>query len=193
MGSGAQVVASINLAIRTYVLPFVRLSSSQNINIQCLITHSLNRMAIWNQKRSINTFLVLLILPQLGLTIRSMFNANGVHYIPEKGCVPISIDTEIYATMYIYTMIVDLIVVVLMAYKLIIQPRRMELECPAMAGGPRSTLVKLLFSDGLAYFIVACVWRLFFHYLDTFKSHYGHLLGSFATLSPWLVTQCSES
>ncbi|KAL0066711.1 hypothetical protein AAF712_006316 [Marasmius tenuissimus] len=104
-------------------------------------------MAVW-ANTYISIGLVVIILGQFGIIIRSMFNVKAA-YIDGAGCATTSIESEIFAAMYIYTMGVDFIVLVLTAYKTYIN-RKIA----------RSGLVTLLFKDGLAYFAIAFLMNL---------------------------------
>ncbi|KAF5353674.1 hypothetical protein D9758_008646 [Tetrapyrgos nigripes] len=122
MGHTALGAASVNLGIRT--------------------------KAIWGQNCYVNAGLILFFLGQFGIIVRSMFNVKGIVFVPGAGCALVKIDSTIFAAMYIYTMSTDLIIVILTAIKLIIQPRK------NMALASRSGMVKLLFKDGL----FSCQW-----------------------------------
>ncbi|KAJ3487317.1 hypothetical protein NLI96_g3610 [Meripilus lineatus] len=63
------------------------------------------------------------------------------------GCFPMRSDRRILVATFIYPVVVDFIVLVLAAYKLVIQSRSYH----------RSRLMKLLFNDGFIYFIIVFV------------------------------------
>ncbi|KAF5363170.1 hypothetical protein D9758_008332 [Tetrapyrgos nigripes] len=113
-------VASINLAIRT--------------------------MSIWDQNRYINAGLSLLILGQFGIIIRSMFHVNAT-FAPTSGCTVVSAESNILGGMYIYSMGIDLVLLILTAYKL---------EFRLTHNG----LAKVMVKDGLFYFAFAFIGTL---------------------------------
>jgi hypothetical protein len=71
-------------------------------------------------------------------------------WIPGQGCVIIETDSAILAATFIYSMVFDLVVLSLTAFKLLSPP------------SGRSRLVELIFNDGLIYFVIA--WALFQFY-----------------------------
>ena len=64
-------------------------------------------------------------------------------WIPGQGCAIIDTDNKLLAATFIYSMVFDLTVLVLTAFKLVY---------PASG---RSRLVELIFKDGLIYFAIA--------------------------------------
>jgi len=78
-------------------------------------------------------------------------------YIPGNGCVIISTDSTLLAATFIYSMVFDLTVLSLTAWKLFV------------ASGSRSRLVTLIFQDGLIYFAIAYVSYLLL-YVRSLKS-----------------------
>jgi len=76
-------------------------------------------------------------------------NWNGVGillkaiWVPEQGCVIVETQSTILAATFIYSMVFDLIVLSLTAFKLLSPP------------SGRSRLVELIFNDGLIYFVIA--------------------------------------
>lgn len=101
-------------------------------------------MAIWSNDRRVVAGIVCLILGHYGIIIRSMFGAHST-WLDGAGCVTSNLQSSLFAAMYIYTMVFDFIIMSLTAYKLWYSNRGMQ----------RSRMVKLLFKDGLIYFIVA--------------------------------------
>ncbi|KAL0567060.1 hypothetical protein V5O48_014933 [Marasmius crinis-equi] len=122
LGNSALGVASINLALRT--------------------------VAVWTGNRYIIVGLAIIIMGQFAIIIRSMFNTKSL-FAPGSGCVTVSIESHIFAAMYTYTMGVDLIVLLLTAYKILVNLRNSQ-----------SGLVKLLLKGGIAYFAVAFIGNL---------------------------------
>ncbi|KAJ7598061.1 hypothetical protein C8J56DRAFT_883359 [Mycena floridula] len=123
IGNTALGVASINLSIRT--------------------------MAVWSYHRYVVGTLIILILGHFGIILRSVFNSKST-WVDGAGCVTSQVQSTIFAAMYIYTMVLDLIILVLTAYKLGYQEN----------GRYRTAISTLLFRDGLFYFVVAFVGNL---------------------------------
>ena len=72
-------------------------------------------------------------------------------YVQGSGCVIISTNNTILAAIFIYSMCFDLLVIVLNMYKLL----GIGIGPPRVFG--KSRLSKLIFADGLIYFLIACV------------------------------------
>ena len=66
-----------------------------------------------------------------------------VVWIPGSGCVILKMNGKLLAATYIYSMALDLVVLILTAYKL------------CKNDVVRSRLVALIFHDGLVYFLIA--------------------------------------
>ena len=66
-------------------------------------------------------------------------------WVPGQGCVIVNTNNTLLAATFIYSMCFDFTVLVLTAVKLATPNKRSE----------RSRLVKMIFSDGLIYFVVA--------------------------------------
>jgi hypothetical protein len=64
-------------------------------------------------------------------------------WVPGQGCVIIETDSNLLAVTFIYSMVFDLVVLLLTAFKLLY---------PATG---RSRLVGLIFNDGLVFFAIA--------------------------------------
>ncbi|THU90788.1 hypothetical protein K435DRAFT_727849 [Dendrothele bispora CBS 962.96] len=109
------------------------------------INFAIHTGSIWNQDQYIILGLGLLIAGQFGIIIRSMFNVKAA-FVPRTGCTMVSIETTIFAAMYICTAVVVFVTLVLTGYKLTF-PKT----------GSRSGLLKLLFIDGLFFFLVAII------------------------------------
>ncbi|KAK1234103.1 hypothetical protein PQX77_002699, partial [Marasmius sp. AFHP31] len=125
LGTTAFGVASLNLAIRT--------------------------IAVWGNNRLVVIGLSILLAGQLAATMRSIPNTVGGRYIEANGCVIVSAEPDIFATLYIVTMLVDLVILSLTAYKTYTEYRNIYY------GG----LIKLIFRDGLTYFVVVFLSNLF--------------------------------
>ena len=118
-------------------------------------------MAIWNMDRRIVIGLILLILGHWSLILQGKFqpvlNCRSVlvevrhdqgtqlfaSWENGQGCVITHTDNKILSATFIYSMCFDLIVMLLSAFKLI----------HARLGS--SQIAKLLFQDGLVYFLIA--------------------------------------
>jgi hypothetical protein len=85
--------------------------------------------------------LVLVILGHWSLLLHGLL--IGADWIDGVGCVITKTDNQILAATFIYTMCFDFTVLCLTAYKLM------------FPGTGRSRLVKLIFGDGLIFFMVA--------------------------------------
>ncbi|KAL0057826.1 hypothetical protein AAF712_015526, partial [Marasmius tenuissimus] len=123
LGNSALGVASVNLAIRT--------------------------MAVWGNNKMVIAGLSILLAGQFAIIIRSMTNTKGA-YVEGTGCVTVSVESRVFAAMYIVTVVVDFVILVLTAYKTYINYRDSR----------RSGLIRLIFQDGLAYFAVAFLGNL---------------------------------
>jgi hypothetical protein len=124
-------------------------------------------MAIWAQSRYLVGFLVLVILGHWSLILQGNFMAHPVlHFIesdslagsqlkaawvPGVGCAITQTNTRIQSAIFIYSMCFDLIVLLLNTYKL------GGIHSPSQSMLGKSRLAKLIFTDGLIYFILACV------------------------------------
>lgn len=87
--------------------------------------------------------LVLVILGHWSLLLHGLLISAA--WIDPIGCVITKTDNQILAATFIYSMAFDFTVLCLTAYKLV------------FPGTGRSRLVKLIFGDGLIFFIVAYV------------------------------------
>ncbi|KAJ7634579.1 hypothetical protein FB45DRAFT_1025512 [Roridomyces roridus] len=115
-GNASIGLASINLALRT--------------------------IAVWNRRRSIWLPLLAMILGHWALLLRGI--KLKAEWDPLQGCIITSTNSRFLAAIFIYSMILDLTVLCLMAYKLNSFPT-----------GGESKLVSLIFKDGLVYFVIA--------------------------------------
>ena len=111
-------------------------------------------MAIWAQNRYIVCLLVTVILGNWSIILQGDSVKHTDHpqsdnlRVPETGCVITETRNHILAAIFIYSMIFDLIVLLLNTYKL-------SGARSGMLGTSR--LAKMIFTDGLIYFILACV------------------------------------
>ncbi|KAF8556803.1 hypothetical protein OG21DRAFT_1475795 [Imleria badia] len=111
------------------------------------INLSLRTIAIWSQNKWIVGIIVLLILGHWSLILQGVL--LKVIWVQGVGCTIIKSNTTILAATFIYSMSFDLVVLCLTAYKLA-WTRRVSGTC-----GIHSKLVRMVFSDGLVYFILA--------------------------------------
>ena len=97
-------------------------------------------MAVWSQNRYIVIFLVLVILGHWSLILQgAQLTAT---WVPGSGCAIIKTNNTVLAATFIYSMVFDLIVMILNLIKL-------------WGRQKRSQLVSVLFKDGVIYFFVA--------------------------------------
>lgn len=134
-------------------------------------------MAVWGQHRTIVCLLVVVMLGQWSFLLHGtvflqfglvalLHNLTGVLLKAEwmdGACVITSTDNKILAISFLYTMAFDFLVLCLAGWKL--------------AAGERSKLIKLIFGDGLIYFVIAYVCQygptnlrnLTFHFVDSWR------------------------
>ncbi|EKM76703.1 hypothetical protein AGABI1DRAFT_115598 [Agaricus bisporus var. burnettii JB137-S8] len=143
------LVALIGIAVALNVTSEVDCQALYTFN-QCLgnaaiglasINLSLRTMAVWNQNKYLVAFLVLVILGHWSLLLHGILLT--AQWVTGIGCVISGTNNKILAISFIYTMVFDFTVLCLTAYKLL-SPRT-----------GRSQLVKLIFHDGLIYFLIA--------------------------------------
>lgn len=109
------------------------------------INLSLRTMAIWSHDKIIIIPLVLVILGHWALILQGVL--LKAEWVPGQGCVITSTSNTILAATFIYSMCFDALVMCLSAIKLM--PRT-----------GNSQLIRLLFKDGLIYFMVAFIANL---------------------------------
>ncbi|KAL0563216.1 hypothetical protein V5O48_018858 [Marasmius crinis-equi] len=109
------------------------------------INLSLRTMAVWSQAWYIVVPLVLVIMGHWSLLLHGvLLKADWV----QGACQITSTDNKLLAVSFIYSMVFDLTVLCLTAWKLVI-------NAPSSKAMGRSRLVVLIFGDGLIYFIIA--------------------------------------
>ena len=108
------------------------------------INLSLRTIAVWSQSLYIVVPLVLIILGHWSLLLHGLLISAA--WKPPTGCTITKTDNTILAATFIYSMCFDFLVLCLTAYKLL------------FPSSGRSKLVKLIFNDGLIFFIVASVF-----------------------------------
>ncbi|THH06012.1 hypothetical protein EW145_g4382 [Phellinidium pouzarii] len=106
------------------------------------INLSLRTIAVWSQSPYIVVPLVLIILGHWSLLLHGLLISAA--WTPE-GCQITKTDNTILAATFIYSMCFDFLVLSLTAYKLVLP----------WNGRTGSKLVKMIFADGLIFFIVA--------------------------------------
>jgi len=127
-------------------------------------------MAIWSQNRYIVGGLVLVILGHWSLILQGApfpwkvdFHSDGLIslfigvqlkaiWIPGVGCQITETHNKILAAIFIYSMCFDFIVLLLNVYKLI-----GITSSPSRDLMGRGRLTHMIFTDGLIFFILACV------------------------------------
>ncbi|KAF5379221.1 hypothetical protein D9615_005962 [Tricholomella constricta] len=115
------------------------------------INLSIRTMAVWSQNRYIVGFLILLILGHWSLILQGVL-LTAV-WVDPVGCMITSTNNKILAATFIYSMCFDLIVLVLNAYKLLGVNSKNQ-------GFGTSRIAKMIFEDGLIFFIIAFVANL---------------------------------
>ncbi|PPQ71761.1 hypothetical protein CVT25_004823 [Psilocybe cyanescens] len=112
------------------------------------INLSIRAMAIWSQNRYIVGVLVLMILGHWSLILQGV-QLTAI-WIPNVGCQITKTNNTILAAIFIYSMCFDLLVLLLITYKLfgISGSKSSELM-------GRSRLTHMIFADGLIFFIIA--------------------------------------
>ncbi|KAI0049223.1 hypothetical protein FA95DRAFT_1651004 [Auriscalpium vulgare] len=103
---------------------------------------SLRTMAVWGQRWYIVVPLTAIILGHWSLLLHGILLTAA--WVPEAGCVITSTDSRILSVTFIYSMSLDLLVLILTGWKL---------AHPSSSG--KSKLVDMIFTDGLVYFIIA--------------------------------------
>jgi hypothetical protein len=125
-------------------------------------------MAIWSQNRYIVGGLVLVILGHWSLILQGApfpckldFHSDGFFigvqlkaiWTPGKGCQITETHNKFLAAIFIYSMCFDFIVLLLNIYKLV-----GITSSPSRDLKGRGRLTHLIFTDGLIFFILACVY-----------------------------------
>jgi len=140
----------------------VALDTTSEINCQALYTFnqlagnaalglasinlSIRTMAVWSQNRYIIGILVLIIMGHWSLILQGVL--LSAVWDPTKGCIILTTNNKILATTFIYSMCFDLVVLVLNAYKLLGINSKNQ-------GFGASRIAKMIFEDGLIFFIIA--------------------------------------
>ncbi|CAL1707844.1 unnamed protein product [Somion occarium] len=106
------------------------------------INLALRTIAIWQRNRYVIGLVVLLIMGHWSLILQGgLLEASQV---PGTGCVIVHTNVTVLTANFIVSMVFDLIVLVLTAYRLL-----------SLRGNHQNGLVSVLFYDGLIYFVCA--------------------------------------
>ena len=96
-------------------------------------------------------------------------------WVEGSGCIITSTNNTILAAIFIYSMCFDVLVIILNMYKLL----GIGVGPPRIFG--KSRLTKLIFADGLIYFLIACVISVF-RSLALLKCRYSFFVNMTATI-----------
>ncbi|KAH7912384.1 hypothetical protein BJ138DRAFT_1125298 [Hygrophoropsis aurantiaca] len=124
---------------------FIQVSGDGAVGLAS-INLSLRTVAIWSQNKYIIALLCLIVLGHWSLILQGVLLTAA--WVPGVGCAIIKSNNTVLAATFIYSMCFDLIVMCLSAYKLAWAPRR-------TGATGQSTLVRMIFADGLIYFFIA--------------------------------------
>ncbi|KAF8838785.1 hypothetical protein BDN67DRAFT_906753 [Paxillus ammoniavirescens] len=111
------------------------------------INLSLRTIAVWSKNKWIINILVLIILGHWAIILQSI--PLSATWVPGVGCSIAESNPTIPAATFIYSMCFDFVVLCLTAYKLAWNPRRTG------SSALHTKLVRMIFTDGLVYFIIA--------------------------------------
>lgn len=139
----------------------IALNVTEPVNCQALYTYnqifgnasiglasinlSLRTMAVWSQSVYVVVPLVVVILGHWSLLLHGILLTAA--WIPGQGCAITNTSNTILAATFIYSMCFDFLVLVLTAIKLGITGKSARKD--------RSKIVRLIFDDGLIFFMVA--------------------------------------
>ena len=101
-------------------------------------------MAVWQNTKIVVIGLSVLLAGQLGISIRAMTALKGRYPDDYSGCMPKSVEFDVAAAMFLTAMLVDFVILSLTLYKTYV----------GYKGMCHSSLIKLIFRDGLVYFVV---------------------------------------
>ena len=105
----------------------------------------MHRMALWSHDKRIVFPIIVVILGHWSLILQGI--TVNAQWIDGAGCVVTNTNNTILAATFIYSMVFDLLILLLSMYKLVLGVK-----------GGRSQLMTLLFKDGLVYFFIAYVY-----------------------------------
>ena len=101
-------------------------------------------MAVWNNTNLVVIGLSVLLAGQFGVALRGMTTVKAIYLDDQPGCVLVSVEGNVVAATFLATMFVDFVVLLLTVYKTYMEYKSMY----------HSGLIKLIFRDGLLYFVV---------------------------------------
>lgn len=107
------------------------------------INLSLRTIAVWSQNKALVVLIVLVVMGHWSLLLHGIL--LKAEWVPGQGCVITNTSNTILAATFIYSMCFDFTVLVLTAVKLSLPRKHSD----------SSRLVKLIFNDGLIFFIIA--------------------------------------
>ncbi|PFH50610.1 hypothetical protein AMATHDRAFT_3793 [Amanita thiersii Skay4041] len=141
----------------------IALDTTEEINCQALFTFnqiagdaavglasinlSIRTMAVWSQNRIIVGVLALVILGHWSLILQGV--QLTAMWVPGVGCAITDTNNKILAAIFIYSMCFDLLVLLLNTYKLF------GINSKAGQAMGTSRIGKMIFEDGLIYFVIA--------------------------------------
>ncbi|KAF8840542.1 hypothetical protein BDN67DRAFT_903296 [Paxillus ammoniavirescens] len=125
---------------------FSQFAGDAAVGLAC-INLSLRTIAIWSHDKWIIGILVFIVLGHWSLILRGV--PVSAMWVPGVGCAIVEGNTTNAAATFIYSMCFDFVVLCLTAYKLAWTPRRTG------SFMLHTKLVRMIFSDGLVYFIIA--------------------------------------
>ncbi|KAF9468960.1 hypothetical protein BDZ94DRAFT_1153057 [Collybia nuda] len=135
----------ISLTVTTKVSALYTFNSwTGNMTILCATTSLMLRtIALWDRKRVVIGILGVLCLAHWALLYRTMFIVTSEWDDTLRGCVVTATNPSLLNTTFFYTMGFDLIILIFTAVALL------------KKHSARTDLWKLLFHDGLVYFVVS--------------------------------------
>ncbi|KAH8822636.1 hypothetical protein DL96DRAFT_1698148 [Flagelloscypha sp. PMI_526] len=119
------------------------------------INLSIRTMAVWMHNRWVVGLLSTLILGHWSLILQGAL-LTAV-FIPGQGCIIINTNDTVLVATFIYGMCFDFVVLLLNAWRLCNLPETLRTDAAAFGytGWHKSKLGRLIFRDGLIYFVVA--------------------------------------
>ncbi|KAF9237390.1 hypothetical protein BU15DRAFT_76103 [Melanogaster broomeanus] len=111
------------------------------------INLALRTNALWSHNKWITGLTVLIVVGHWSLILQGV--VQTATWIPSVGCAIVELDTTILAATFVYAMCFNFVMLCLTAYKLAQSQR-----CTS-ASGLHNKLFRIIFSDGLVYFIFA--------------------------------------
>jgi hypothetical protein len=109
-------------------------------------------IALWSQNKWIIALIALIALGHWTLILEGLVQAAIWH--PSAGCAIVDLNTTILTATFVYSMCFNVIMLCLTAYQLARSP-----PCTGVSG-LHHKLFRMIFSDGLVHFILACLANL---------------------------------